>query len=50
MKYREGYLFPYKCMKDKAKSYGRGEIELRIMSGYKCDKYEFGFNQPKEVE
>lgn len=47
MKYREEYLFPYKCEKDKAKSYMREEIDRRINIGYKCDKYKCVFEEEK---
>lgn len=41
-RFNKEYLFPFKCMKDKAKSYGKGVFDKRIAEGYKCDKYEFG--------
>ena len=42
LEYRENYVYPYRCLLNKAERFSEDECLRRVMEVYKCDKYEEG--------
>ena len=38
--YRKNYVYPYRCLMNKAERFSEDECLRRVMEVYKCDKYE----------
>lgn len=46
--YNENYIYPFKCLKDKARRYSDEEFYSRIVTGYKCENFVFGLAEQEE--
>ena len=42
LEYRKSYVYPYRCLKNKAERFSEDECLRLVMEVYKCDKYEEG--------
>ena len=42
LEYRKNYVYPYRCLLNKAERFSEDECLRRVMEAYKCDKYEEG--------
>ena len=42
LEYRKNYVYPYRCLLNKAERFSEDECLRWVMEGYKCDKYEEG--------
>lgn len=40
LEYRKNYVYPYRCLLNKAERFSEDEWLRRVMEVYKCDKYE----------
>lgn len=40
LEYRKNYVYPYRCLLNKAERFSEDECLRRVMEVYKCDKYE----------
>lgn len=40
LEYRKNYVYPYRCLLNKAERFSEDEWLRRAMEVYKCDKYE----------
>ncbi len=47
--YNENYIYPFKCLKDKARRYSDEEYYNRIVTGYKCESF-IRFNEAEQEE
>ena len=42
LEYRKNYVYPYRCLLNKAERFSEDECLRLVMEVYKCDKYEEG--------
>ena len=42
LEYRKNYVYPYRCLLNKAERFAEDECLRLVMEAYKCDKYEEG--------
>ena len=43
LEYRKNYVYPYRCLKQKAERFSEQELERMCFSGEKCGDYESRF-------